>query len=216
MPIIRVQAVIPRDTGLPEDVSINTWHFLAVGAGLPGWTTEIAAALQAFYTGVDQLLSPLIASPGELKFYDLGNPQPNPPYSVVPLTLVPGGASVPLPEEVAICLSFAGENVAGEVAARRRGRIYLGPLNSVTSAPVDGRVRVDAETRGTIVAAATALMTASDATANWTWGIYSPTQAAEGGDPDSWFTPVERGWVDDAYDTQRRRGPKTSARTSFT
>jgi hypothetical protein len=48
-----------------------------------------------------------------------------------------------------------------------------------------------------------------------TWCVYSPTARGLGA-ADLGCTTVTHNWVDNAFDTQRRRGPKASARTLTT
>jgi len=55
--------------------------------------------------------------------------------------------------------------------------------------------------------AATYLKGASDAAADWTWVVYSTVDNA--------MYPVDNGWVDNSWDTQRRRGVKPTARYTF-
>jgi hypothetical protein len=124
-----------------------------------------------------------------------------------------------LPTECAICLSYEGAPVSGQVQARRRGRIYLGPLiqnNTTTSA---GRVIVSAATTTAITNAATALAGISGPPDAF-WSVFSPTLAG----PEPWsagtlssaMTQATRGWVDNALDTQRRRGSDPTLRTLWT
>jgi hypothetical protein len=49
---------------------------------------------------------------------------------------------------------------------------------------------------------------AAIASASWDWVVYSPTDDA--------YHEVANGWVDNAWDTQRRRGYKPTSRTTFT
>jgi len=68
------------------------------------------------------------------------------------------------------------------------------------------------------------LFTASSASAVWKWAVFSPTIAGGWFLPDTEgppnlpaaYSPVQSGWVDNAWDTQRRRGLEATARTVFT
>lgn len=132
---------------------------------------------------------------------------------------------------MAICLSFQGATGSGVNMRRRRGRVYLGPLaGTVVDASTSG-TEITAAARSTIATAAAALAHGPDvgdarlavfsrATANITDGLpvdanepaigYSDAALSAG------FEDVVSGWVDNAFDIQRRRGVQASARTTWT
>jgi hypothetical protein len=95
--------------------------------------------------------------------------------------------------------------VSGQPQARKRGRIYLGPFDT-TQLNADGRILPACQT--TIRNAAQALLTASDVALDWSWAVYSPTNASG--------VIVDNGWVDNEWDTQRRRGRAATTRSTFT
>jgi hypothetical protein len=105
--------------------------------------------------------------------------------------------STRLPTEVAVCGSFyADRNIP-----RQRGRLYIGPLNlsaldQSTGRPHSGIMNAIAEGMERITTLGTTLQ----------WVAYSTV--AVGG---SWL-PVDNGWVDNAFDIQRRRGIEASSR----
>jgi hypothetical protein len=101
-------------------------------------------------------------------------------------------------------LSFQGTPLSGTPQSRRRGRIYFGPFRT-SGLNTQGRPAAGLIT--SLVNAGDALLAASDAAANWQWVIWSPTTGLEVG--------VANGWVDDEFDTQRRRGRVPTARTTF-
>lgn len=115
---------------------------------------------------------------------------------------------VPLPEEVAVCLSYQALHVGGDLP-RRRGRIYLGPL---TSQAVDGVVpwtgptRVSSVLRNTILGAAQ-IMQSECAASDFEWRVFSTMDGAA-------FKIVQF-FVDDAFDTIRGRGGAPSQRDSL-
>ena len=201
-----------RDTLIPKDLTVNTWYFEPPGA-ISSSAADITTALDTFYTAIGGLLSPVLTGTGSVAYYDLEDPEPRVPVATGLITFTPDTTG--LPEEVALCLSFQGAVVSGEAQARRRGRVYLGPLSSDGSTLFTGYYRPSSGTRSSITTAANALM----GTAGINWSVFSPTTAGPppwaAGDLANAFTPVTNGWVDDTFDTQRRRGAPTTARTVF-
>jgi hypothetical protein len=212
MPNLRAMVTFDRKTNVPEDRVVNTWAFETTPtADQVATRAAIATALTNFYNGVDTYLSSQITALGKIKFYDLGDPMPRAPKSEHDLTLTTGSGDA-LPEECAIVLSFSGPPVSGTPQRRRRGRIYLGPLSYTASAQLSQRVRVAQLCLSTIRDAAAGLLAASVASLDWSWIVWAPSHASQ---TSSSAVPVDRGWVDDAFDTQRRRGPDPTMRLVF-
>jgi len=109
-----------------------------------------------------------------------------------------------LPPEIALCVSFQGARVSGTSQARRRGRVYLGPVreddNSSVGVPGSSVIN-DATAFGNF------LLGASIADADYTWSVYSTVDNA--------LVTVTNGWVDNAWDVQRRRGLSPTTRVTF-
>jgi hypothetical protein len=202
MTAYRVQFVLHTADSNPENYATNTW---CVAGTSDADALEFVTALRAFYATMKGYYSSLVAQNGhEIKVYDLSDPLPRAPISeqVFNFSTVPSGA--PLPTEVAICLSFQGPKISGVPQARRRGRVYIGPLNT-NALHTDGRP---------VAALVTALSTAGDvlldaggAPLTWDWSVFSPTSGTS--------VIVTNGWVDNEFDTQRRRGRKATGRTPF-
>lgn len=200
---IFVQVAMPMAGNIPEDVSINTWTFttsLDEASAQP----LIGAGLLAFYNQIAEYYSPyVLIGDTRLKAYNLDDPEPRAPIAEAGLPIVPGAAGIPLPNEVAACLSFRGQLVSGSNPARRRGRVYLGPLcdsaygSSIPSGPGVGPDMLDD------LELATAAMQ-SELGAQTNHVVWSRSDAA--------FIPVATYWCDDAFDTQRSRGPQALAR----
>lgn len=204
MPIARVQVRIPSLTAIPEDTAINTWHFTCTAID-EGTRADIAAALVAFYEALDGHKSPLMSwQTTRVRWYNLDDPEPRTPVAEAGLALTSAPPGSPLPREVAYCLSFAATAVSGSSPARRRGRIYFGPLatgvDTATGRPTTLLRTAAAGAGGT-------LLTTSNAASDWAWVIWSPTA--------NQAYPVVRGWADDEFDTQRRRGTRPTARSTF-
>lgn len=216
MAVVKVQASIDRDTTLPEDRATNTWWMVTPGDfPAPVDLTDITTALGNFYVAIaPSILGSVNGNAVNFRTYNMADPTPRAPWSTATRTIAPS-VSNPHPEEVAICLSFQGAQVSGTPQARRRGRVFLGPVSFGTADIASGRLRITSAARTTITAAAKALLDASTAAANWTWVCQS--QAGTPGFPaDDFSTPVANGWVDDAFDTIRSRGPAATTRTVFT
>lgn len=110
-----------------------------------------------------------------------------------------GGATPALPNEVALCLSYAAVDDPAVSTRRRRGRIFLGPLFGTSAAGV----RPNTTLRGLALTFGQSLASVGTA-GNTTWKLFSRV--------DNVTAKIESIWVDDAWDIQRRRGLKPSAR----
>lgn len=210
MSIIRAQVRLHHSSALPEDDAINTFHFQSEVAGRSvsdDWTA-IYNALTAFYGSIDTYLSRELSGQPTVTIYDLSDAEPRVPTLELNMT----GVSFPasdnaLPEEVALCLSFQGVAVSGEPQARRRGRVFLGPINGSANT-VDGR-----PTTSFLNAVATAAGVLVDISGP-SWVVYSRTDDPTPG-VDSVAPLVNNGWIDNSFDTQRRRGQAPTARTTW-
>jgi hypothetical protein len=234
MRVIRAQVSIPHDSGLPEDVVVNTFHFRTVSDEISATDLDdVDAALTALYTSpvapsvnsLDDFISDTInGASASIKYYDMAAAEPRVPLRTDPLALsIPAGNG--LPGEVAIVCSFEALPLSGIPQARHRGRIYLGPVKSSTGALDGSEFRVSSGVRDVINAQFKRMRDTMVAHANLNWIVYS-AGARDNTDPDIPYDErplqpplhgvVMRGWTDNAYDTQRRRGPKATARTSWT
>lgn len=199
-----------NDTELPKDNMVNTWYFEGSGSD----PENVADMLTDFYTvvptgggfGISGYMSEQVLT-GEytIKAYDLADPKPRAPIYTVTRNMPGMSAAAALPSEVALCMSYAAAATSGVPAARRRGRIYLGGFIASANGS-DGRP--NSALRGDIARAGRDLIQASNASVSWEWQQYSQTNALG--------NIVASGWVDDAWDTQRRRGEAASSRITFT
>lgn len=194
-------------SGMSEDVYVNNFTFLADDNKVTA-ADDIAGALQDFYETpgpaypVGAYFHPCVSNDATIKVYKLTDPKPREPLVRGYTSTATRSNGQGIPEEAAITLSFSA---AAPHTARRRGRVYLGPLNVgvVEEDAVSHASYVRAATRADIAAAAVRLANKPDAG----WLIHS---LMAGGT----FAAVETGWIDDAFDTQRRRGQ--DARSRFT
>lgn len=202
MATFRAQVCLMPDTGLAADAATNTWYF---GADTQLGETNMKAALNQFYVSVSPLLSSLIDdTTSEVKWYDMADPEPRDPVDTTPLTgLTLSSGSIPT--EVALVLSFQAEKVSGLNQKRRRGRIFLGPLGDFAGdRPATPLVQLVRD-------AGSALLLESSnggvGTTEFTWLQHSPT--------DGLYNEIDSGWVDNEFDTQRRRGRIATERITF-
>jgi hypothetical protein len=209
----KVQVTLNHDSALPEDQVVNTWH--VSGTVAPSEWTAIRNRFTDFYgaagTGMSNTimarLSSVLDGTGRFRAYNLADPLPRVPVHDGTFTgLVPGGTA--LPSEAACCLSYKAAGVSGTNSARRRNRVYIGPLAqsamaSTTNPMIDSAFRTDLTKALQILK--TAIQTATSGLA--TLVGFSPTDGV------SWT--IDQAWVDDAPDTQRRRGKSPTTRTTL-
>lgn len=203
MTLHRFDCIFQSETLLPADHVVNTWHFDEV-AGPPENFDNVRDMLEDFYTELESFIAGGLYTPEVLvKAYDMTDPEPRRPVYESGFTLTMGTGE-PLPPEVTLVISMQAAQASGVPQARRRNRKYL-PTFTETANDAFGRPN-----NGTVNAVATAggnLLAAAQASASWSWVINSPTSGVN--------PPVDNGWVDDAWDTQRRRGRKPTQRIVF-
>lgn len=215
--LMRAQVILTKDSFLPADNVMNTFYFDGDdGATDEAYHDVVFTALQTFYSAVDQLMASTLSGVGTVKIYDMRDPLPRVPEFVGELSLSPGGGD-PLPDECACCVSFMADTPSGGNPRTHRGRIYLGPLDQDIGAIVENAYRIQTTHIETIATAAHGLAQPHtlDVIGSVRWSVYSP-KIDSTDTIDNAFNDVTHGFVDNAFDTQRRRGVKATTRTTFT
>lgn len=215
--------VVMRSVDLSDpNTFVNTWFFTQDNPATPDATVadNIRDVLDLFYD--DNVGSPLgritpfmseVIDRTRVTYaiYDLEDVSPRQPFIRNPSPQWQPAASgtEPMPNECSIVLSYRGGpggSGGGTTNKRRRGRLYLGPWGHTavfhTAGDKDARVSSTLLERirdGAQLVADNAL--------GLTWQQYSRA--------DNVMTPVSAGFVDNAFDTQRRRGAPAGTRLTF-
>lgn len=208
MPLLRCMVVIPADTALSRDAVVNNYGIEVAGTADTS-RDNIVTALRAFYEAWNaQRAITMDWTNARVKAYDLAHEKPRSPVFDVSLGLLAGTGTTALPHEVALCCSFQRIKGSGVNMRRGRGRVYLGPFAAIAADTATGRPN------STLITAvrngAQGFLDASRTANDWEWQVISEASGVPIG------TPVNNGWVDNAWDTQRRRGPDASTRVVFT
>lgn len=211
MPLFRFDLILQAASLFPADNIVNTFHFSNDNPTVSDYD-NVRDMLEDFFnldpategsTGPlgSYIAGSLLQENALVKAYELvGGPSGPPVYE----SQFAGAWSVgttPLPAEVALCLSFQGEPQAGVPQARQRNRKYIGPFNT-TAIGTGGRPSVGLV--ATLAGAGRRLREASTSSINWEWMWHSGTTGGYG--------LIYNGWVDNAWDTQRRRGEAPDSR----
>lgn len=209
MAIIRAMVIIPKTSANTEDTMVNTFHFSVTSSVINDGLDLVQDSLQDFYNAISTKISPVVDhTKMRLKCYDLADPEPRTPVRdelMTPMNTPSGSA--PIPEEVCLCLSFRAVPVSGHPPARRRGRVYIGGLGEQVLDTATNSGRPSSATLTQFANAGAGLLADSQAATDWSWVVYSPTAGTT--------FAVDNGWVDDAWDIQRRRGLAPTVRTTF-
>lgn len=210
---VRCMVVFQGGTGIPEDRFVNTFHFQHPSSDLNVAAAELGPLIEDFYKednstlSISGYLSEFINRAAEMRFYDMNDSLPRVPVVRV-WSLNPVGLTGNLPEEVAVVLSLRG---APPITPRRRGRLYIGPLVSgagtVGSPTAPTRVATTFANDLTLAAQTLKIGVEALSIAAW-WAIRSTVPVVN-------YVRVEGGWVDNAFDTQRRRGPDATSRQQW-
>lgn len=213
---IAAQVTLPHASGLPADVTVNTFHFDGDPSS-PTDINEITLRLLEFYNEggagdpVAYYLAGLIQRTADvctIQLYDMTQAKPRAPIETVFWQLEPAGSPTSFPSELAVCLSFQAAQQSGSPQARRRGRIYLGPLTQAVGVTTGGQPTRVATTPRDVFRTAALQLASSTTSAGVPWCVYSRT--------DGVVRPITNGWIDDDFDVQRRRGPEPTDRTTWT
>jgi len=201
MATYRHQFTIHTVDAIPKNFVTNTlFSFAANDAEAQLNVDDFVVMFRAF----SGLYSSYVAQNNhDVKTYDMADPEPRVAHLATTwnFSSVPSGG--PLPPELAICLSFQAVKASGLSQARRRGRIYLGPIN-VTQNDTGGRPHTSART--TIATAALACKNAIIANGPGTrWAVWSQI--------DHLGSAINDGWIDNDWDVQRRRELGPTQRT---
>lgn len=187
-----------KSTDTPRDWMTNTVSF---NSGAPTVTTAQWQALADAVKGVWFATSGSWVHygnsfGGKVVCYDRADATPRAEKAVSIFTPGTWATTINFPRQIACCLSFYSlRNLK-----RQRGRVYLPPSNSMTV--VDG---IGTAQMNQFLGLGTQLATVAGAlTPVWTHEVWSVA-----GDTDH---PVSNYWVNDVWDTQRRREPKESTR----
>jgi hypothetical protein len=207
VPNVKAQVQIQNVSGLPRDMFVNTFYFSAVTLDEAG-KSAMVQAIARFYrenasigSNISSWWGKQVATDGHrIKLYDMTTQPTGPPVHDAPFSRAGTTTEEGLPNEIALCMSFYSVNNA----KRNRGRVYLGPFKkSAAESTEDGDSR-PASTLLTCIKEAGARLRSDMAGA---WSVYSKADGA-------WKT-VTNGWVNNAWDVQRRRGARESTRLVF-
>lgn len=208
MTIYRVLVTVPAVNTLSKDAIVNNWGI----NGSPTYTDfwpNLQTALVSFYNAWGAQRSNAYTWPAtRAKLYNLEDPAPRAPLADNGLGLSVTTGTNTMPQEVCVCLSFQGARISGTPQARRRGRLYLGPLATGALDITTGRPAALCLTQ--ITNAAIAFRAASTSDLTWAWVVIH-----NAGLPGMTATDITDGWVDNAFDTQRRRGNSPSVRGAW-
>lgn len=192
------------DDALPENAATNTWYF---SADTPTGVTNMQAGLYAFYQSIGSMMSNDIDMDSSvIKWYELDGLNPTGPPDIEQSLLGVGtGLTAGVPE-VALVMAYRSALTGPPFfPGRHRGRVYIGPLASTSGN------RPAASTVTQLRDAGAALLLDSSnggvGTTEYLWLQRSQTAAS--------FSEVDAGYVDNEFDTQRRRGRKATSRDTF-
>jgi hypothetical protein len=212
-------AVFRPDTNPLSNSFVNTFFFgdTTPGADPDDVADSIKEVLDDFYgqanlpgtvTIASRMSSILDPAQTTYRVYDLGQTAPRDPHVRTAAVFTFGSDA--LPNEVAAVLSYrsgTGTTGGGSTDPTKRGRLYIGPLATIASTlvPTDQDVSIS-------VLASNALAGGGDMLRDQTaeplaWLQYSRK--------DDQFDFVTGGFVNNRFDTQRRRGADPTARTTW-
>jgi hypothetical protein len=188
--VYRAQIAVGADTAFPRDRVTLTPHFNDSSDGnAQTLATDLADKMNVFHASTREVV---------VKVYDAQKPKPNPPMATATRSAGLFPAS-PTNRDIALCLSY----YATTNAPRHRGRIYIPAFwfstGSIGVRPTNAQMQAIEQF---------VTMFATSGPSSVVWCVYSRK--------DQVARNVTNWWVDDEWDTQRRRGLRPSTRNTGT
>lgn len=193
MPDADIQVVFQDSSNLSKDRYVNTLHFSSSTA--ESWSSFVAGIaddIAGAYSPLAVYMSNTVISRFEVRCYNPDDPKPRQPYTYV--GALPTRGSSASPSEVALCLSY----YADRNLPRQRGRIYFGPISGVHISAA----RPSTELQDALCDFAEAMSGIGGLNVDWQ---HVSTVTGE-------RKRITNVWVDNAWDTQRRRGLSPTSR----
>lgn len=192
---------IESTSSLPKDRIVNSWYTISTTDPSPTEVNTIAAAIAVFYTTISTWGASIALTGHKIVSYRLSDPEKRVPvntHTFGPLTTGPDALS----RETAMVLTFQAAIASGDNPRTRKGRIYVGPWN----ASGNGYERPSS--------AARTLLTNTAKSVNDTLvAMSNATALAVHSEKDQTLRQAVEVWMDDAWDTQRRRGLLPTTKT---
>lgn len=206
MPSVFAQVTLLAASGNSADNQVNGFALSsAIGtndAGMDSW----AVAIKNFYDSARLAdgCRGLAQNNHLVKFYDIPGSTPNYPFYETTFNFATAPATVDMPLEVALCVSYRNTVLNSVPRARRRGRIYISGW--AESANTAGRP-VSTAYQGLADAYADYVLE-TNSIDDYEAGIWSRT--------DGVVYPIDEVWADNEWDTVRRRGGVATTRYTLT
>jgi hypothetical protein len=224
MAVYLAQVRFPNISGFPEDTCVHTFHFTTAAAAQSAPVAQsIADQLISFYnvshlpggSPLGNEMSNVIARAlCQIKIYNITPAPPHAPILTVGFTLTATSSSG-MANEVALVLSYNGLVTAGVPARRNRGRMYFGPLVVGNTSIDTGDLRPTTTMINKLAGAGSFLTPPFGTIDVINWCVYSRVQRALGRPVEEYAIPVAKIHVDNAFDTQRRRGRAATSRVTI-
>lgn len=237
--VIKAVVELGRTSGIAADAINNDFYFYnPTSSVIPSTLADdLRTVLVNTYNNVHSpstvdiasLLSTVLSrttNKCSIKFYEHALPDTWPwlwgsPFATRSWTLDPAGAGNNLPSETALVLTYHADltdvpetetNPSPppafiRPASRRRGRLYFGPFTTGALSQASPNFEPFPNTNLVGALCDGAKYLADNAPAGWEWHVFS------GADSDLYL--VDGGFVDNAFDSQRRRGNAASSRTNW-
>lgn len=204
--LIRAEVTLADRSLLPRDEFVNTvFAWFNDGVDLDVVGDAFCLQLESLYQSIKNYLSNAVkhttGSPHTVKLYSAEGLPPHPPLHTHNFNLGAPNDAQDLPNEVALCLSYRAELAPGIKPASNRGRIYLGPFNTLalSAAGVGYEARPEPNLITATLNAAEGAMTGMRGVGvSGLWVVRSPKLKR--------WSRVVQFRVDNSWDTQRSRG----------
>lgn len=200
------QVTMLANTGQSRDNQVNGFAAGSIGSVDGTFATQWTSALTTFYNALRTAgaLRGLAQNDHLVKIYDIAAARPNYPLFERTFNLTSAPGTVEMPEEVALCISYANTSAVTIPRGRRRGRIFISGWQE--SANTDGRPTSTAINNS--LTAFTDYVTTFNALGTLDASIWSRVNEST--------QPIQTAFVDNEWDTQRRRGGRATSRATWT